>query len=190
MDLRQSPVCWERGWRQTQLPRGECWAASLGQGCSGEPVPEPGPGWASCWVTLARDLPPFWVQFPFLSNEAGVGWGVHGLRGSRVPQSETHLCPSKSWWQRCSLMTELALPHQGSGGTGAGRTGGRSEFMLFKGEPRRSDTWPPDGCHSAGSLLTLSSQALWETSRGQPQGRTGLLSPPQRVGQSRGRGQC
>lgn len=75
MDLRQSPVCWERGWRQTQLPRGECWAASLGQGCSGEPVPEPGPGWASCWVTLARDLPPFWVQFPFLSNEAGVGWG-------------------------------------------------------------------------------------------------------------------
>ena len=41
----------------------------------------PGPGWAkSGCVTVARDLPPFWVQFPLLSN------GVEVLGLLWVPQ--------------------------------------------------------------------------------------------------------
>lgn len=128
---------------------GEYWAASFGQwGAVEGRCLSPVLAGQSCCVTLARGLAPFWVQFPLLSDEAGVGWGGHGPRGSTVHQGETHLCPSKSWRQRCSLLTELRLT--GSGGTGAVRTGVRSEFMLLKRGPRGSDPLPLMGVTPRG----------------------------------------
>lgn len=148
-----SSITWghRRGW----LPQG----ASAKAGCAGT-GDEDGPGYLGesaglpplglpvggygggqvpdSWSWLGRLAVSLASSLGAVSDDAGVGWGCHGPHGSRVHQGETHLChPSES------LLTELAMPHQGSGGTGAVRTGVQAESMLLKREPRCSDMWPP-----------------------------------------------
>lgn len=130
----------------------------------------PGPGWA---VSLCHS-----GQRPasLLGRvSTSVKWGGGGLGPQWPPglQSASGRLPSECWEPR-SLLTKLAMPLQGSGGTGAAGGGSGLSPRCSRGSPAALTHRCPEGCHSMGALPCPQLPGSMGGLRGQHRGSFGL----------------